>query len=370
MLKAQGSTLLLVLALSLIAESAKGSEPVNKLPDQLPLGKASNLSTLEGKVMVGYQGWFNCEGDGSNLGWTHWSKNRGRDFGPGNVTVDLWPDISEYDEDELFDTGFRNADGSIARVFSSYSQKTVIRHFRWMEEYGIDGAFLQRFANELRSSKHKRHKDVVLSHVRVGAEQTGRSYAVMYDLSGLPKGGCKLVQQDWEELQKKQITSDAHYQRHAGKPLVAVWGIGFLDGKKPREYSLSECRELVEFLKVSGCSVMLGVPTGWRSLTRDSISDSALHDVIRLADVISPWTVGRYRDNRSIQRHATQVWKPDIDWCREEDVDYLPVVFPGFSWHNLTGEPLDSIPRRKGQFFCPGGGRQEFRCKDALYRNV
>ena len=28
----------------------------------------------------------------------------------------------------------------------------------------------------------------------------------------------------------------------------------------------------------------------------------------------------------------------------------LPVVFPGFSWHNLKGAKLGSIPRLKGQF--------------------
>ncbi|MDP7017500.1 MAG: sulfatase-like hydrolase/transferase, partial [Pirellulaceae bacterium] len=89
-------------------------------------------STLRGKVMVGYQGWFNCEGDGSNLGWTHWARNRNRPFGPGNVTVDLWPDVSELDSDERYTTGFQHADGSPGQVFSSANRKTVLRHFRWM----------------------------------------------------------------------------------------------------------------------------------------------------------------------------------------------------------------------------------------------
>ncbi len=307
--------------------------------------------TLTGKVMVGYQGWFNCEGDGADLGWTHWSKNRRKMFAPGNVTVDLWPDVSELDEGERFATGFKHADGTAAEVFSSGNRKTVVRHFKWMRDYGIDGAFLQRFANGLTSSTGKRHKDVVLSHVREGATQAGRTYAVMYDLTGLPAGGCKIVREDWSSLRhRKHITEDVAYQRHAGKPVVAVWGIGFNNKNKPREYSLAECRELIEFLKEDGCTVMLGVPTGWRNQDRDSVTDPALHEILQLADVISPWTVGRYRDVKGVDRHADKYWQPDIEWCGERDLDYMPVVFPGFSWHNLTGEELDSIPRLKGQF--------------------
>ena len=133
-------------------------------------------STLTGKVMCGYQGWFNCKGDGADQGWTHWARDRDKTFGPGNVTVDLWPDVSELDEDERYATGFKHADGSAAEVFSSGNRKTVVRHFEWMRDYGIDGAFLQRFAHGLRRDGWKRHKDTVLSHVREGAEKAGRSH--------------------------------------------------------------------------------------------------------------------------------------------------------------------------------------------------
>jgi hypothetical protein len=38
-------------------------------------------------------------------------------------------------------------------------------------------------------------------------------------------------------------------------------------------------------------------------------------------------------------------------WCHEHSVDFMPVVFPGFSWHHLKAkDPLDAIPRLKGQF--------------------
>lgn len=50
-------------------------------------------------------------------------------------------------------------------------------------------------------------------------------------------------------------------------------------------------------------------------------------------------------------RHAEQRWKPDIEWCTQHGKEYLPVVFPGFSWHNMKpGFPLDQIPRLQGRF--------------------
>jgi hypothetical protein len=97
--------------------------------------------------------------------------------------------------------------------------------------------------------------------------------------------------------------------------------------------------------------VLLGVPTGWRTLDRDSVRDSALHRLIGKGDIISPWTVGRYRSLQGIADHAQQRWKQDLEWCQSQKKDYLPVVFPGFSWHNMRPKsPLDEIPRLKGRF--------------------
>jgi hypothetical protein len=314
-----------------------------------PSLRGVDTSTLTGKAMTGYQGWFNCEGDGAGLGWTHWARNRGKAFVPGNVTVDLWPDVSEYAPEELFTTSFKLADGSTAKVFSSHNRATVLRHFEWMRDYGIDGAFVQRFANGLRNDAMAHHKNVVLANAREGSNRSGRAYAVMYDLSGLPAGGVARVIEDWKILRANmRMGEDPAYLRHRGKPLVAVWGVGFNDDRK---YSLAECRALVEFLKADGCSVMLGIPTGWRELNRDAMRDTALHAVLTLADVVSPWTPGRYRNPKEAARHGETVWQPDVAWCRVSSLDSLPVVFPGFSWHNLKGNaPLNQIPRLKGEF--------------------
>jgi hypothetical protein len=343
--------LILLLAVIACHEPAFAEQQADVLkPYAGPSNRGADPSTLTGRVMAGYQGWFNCEGDGANLGWTHWAKASRKPFGPGNVTVDLWPDVSECDADELYTTAFTHENGTLARTFSSYNRKTVIRHFKWMADYGIDGAFVQRFAHGLQDKPRRHHKDKVLSSAREGANRYGRTYTVMYDLTGLPDRNLTQVFDDWRMLRDKMhITDDPAFQRHNGRPLVAIWGVGFNDRIKKRA-GLEECAELIQKFKADGCSVMLGVPTGWRAQDRDALADPDLHSVLLLADVLSPWSVGRFRDLPGVEHHERKYWGPDVVWAREHGMGYMPVVFPGFSWHNLTGDELGSIPRLEGRF--------------------
>lgn len=294
--------------------------------------------------MCGYQGWFNAEGDGMDRGFRHWLKGPGA-FVPGNAKFDLWPDVSELTPAERVPTGFKHRDGRAAEVFSSAHRETVVRHFRWMRDYGIDGAFVQRFASEHRDAKALKHQNTVLGYCCEAAQIHGRSFAVMYDLTGL--GGERMgeVIEDWRRL--RPMTADAAWQHHRGKPLVAVWGVGFGD---QRAYTLAECRLLVESLKSDGCAVLLGVPAYWLTLDRDAARDPAAHGLFAKVDVLSPWTVGRFGTPEEAARHGEKTWRPDIEWCAARGVDFMPVVFPGFSWHNMHGGPLDHIPRRKGAF--------------------
>jgi hypothetical protein len=307
--------------------------------------------TLNGKVMCGYQGWFTAEGDGAGRGWTHWA-SRGA-FRPGSCKIDLWPDVTELDKDERFVTPFRHADGRAAEVFSSFKRKTVLRHFRWMKDGGIDGVFVQRFVTELAGPKNLRHVNVVLNHCREGANLYGRTYAVMYDLSGMGGGQMQRVMDDWKLLiDRMQITKDPAYLHHDGKPVVTVWGFGFNDR---RRYTPAEGLELVKFLKedprYGGCTVMLGVPTYWRTLERDCVNDPTVHELILKADIVSPWTVGRYTNPQRATEYAQSTMKGDLKWCQEHGKQFMPVVFPGFSWHNMNPRsPLDQIPRLKGKF--------------------
>jgi hypothetical protein len=304
--------------------------------------------SLEGKVMCGYQGWFTTGSDGSPLPWTHWTRD-GKIPNEKNCRVEMWPDLSEYQADERFATDLVLADGRKAEVFSSLHAKTVDRHFSWMKQYGIDGAFVQRFAADLRDPRVMLTRTTVLAHCRAAAHAHGRAYVVMYDLSGLKKGETSIVREDWLRLRKEMlIAADSQYLRHRGKPLVAIWGVGFSDD---RAYTLDECDALVEFFRKDGCSVMLGVPTWWRQLRGDAVKDPRLLELVQKADVLSPWTVGRYKDTAGVDHHSREHLHGDFAWCAEKKIDYLPVVFPGFSWRNMNRDaPFNAIPRRGGAF--------------------
>ncbi len=305
-----------------------------------------DASTLTGKVMCGYQGWFNCEGDGAHRSWVHWTKGKGTPS-PANVKVDLWPDMSELGDDEKFNTEFHHQDGRTAQVFSSYMKPTVLRHFQWMKDYGIDGVFVQRFVGGARSPSFQLHNNTVLAHCREGANLHGRTYALMYDLSGLGAGKMEEVMDDWRNLRTRmKLCDDPAYLHHKGKPVVTVWGIGFND---KRAYTLEECRTLIQFLKDDGCTVMIGVPTYWLEQKNDTVKDTTLHEIMALADIVSPWTVGRFGTPEQAVKHAEKLVKPDIAWCQEHKLDYLPVLFPGFSWKNMYGTQ-NAIPRLKGEF--------------------
>ncbi len=309
--------------------------------------------TLTGKVMCGYQGWFAAPGDGMGIGWGHYTFTPG-----GTCTIDLWPDVRELDKDELFESPLRLADGKPAAVFSSAVPKTVQRHFEWMRTYGIDGVFLQRFGTVLKGEKSRAFNDRVLENVRSASAKTGRTWAVMYDLTGLRRGEIEsVVMQDWKRLRNQlHVMDDPHYLRHGGRPVVAVWGIGFNDR---RDYPIEECAALFRFLRdnpeFGGTTVMAGVPYGWRTLDRDAVKDPSLHTTLDLAGIISPWAVGRYGTPADAERQIAQVHTDDAAWCKARGKGYLPVVFPGFSWKNMMSfrkqeATFNAIPRLGGRF--------------------
>ncbi len=297
--------------------------------------------------MCGYQGWFNTPADGAERGWVHYGKNAR--FEPGACTIDLWPDMAEYDR--KYETPFRMADGSRAYVFSSYDESTVDLHFRWMQEYGIDGAFLQRFVVTLKTESGREHACKVLNSALKAARKYGRAIAVMYDLSGMQPGDEAILEADWRFICRTYGVNCRQrypvYLFHNGKPLVAVWGAGFNDNRK---YGPEEVRKITDFLKADSCAIQLGVPAHWRELTGDCLPDTALHRLLANADIVHPWFVGRY--DEPSYADFLPLLEADMQWCRSHGKAYVPTLFPGFSWHNMHPETrLDAIPRNGGRFF-------------------
>ncbi|MSU58424.1 MAG: hypothetical protein EXS35_09640 [Pedosphaera sp.] len=309
---------------------------------------AVDSTTLTKKVMMGYQGWFACPGDGSLPNrWVHWFRNNSPVV--ANLNVDFWPDVSELDADELFATSLTYSNGSAAKLFSSFNAKTVRRHFKWMRDSQLDGVFLQRFTSELSDPAFFALRNQVASNVWSGAEAYGRVFAMMYDISGQPAATItNTIQSDWNYLvNTMKLTSSPRYLRHKGKPVVAVWGFGF----SGRPDTPQDCTNVINQLKSTGAIVMGGLPTNWRTLNGDSQTNAAWASAFRSFDIISPWSVGRYSTEAQANNFKSNATVPDLANATSLGLDYMPVIWPGFSWYNLNGGPLNQIPRNGGNFF-------------------
>jgi hypothetical protein len=323
---------------------------------QPAIEKASvDPETMAGKLLFGYQGWFGCPGDGSPLrAWEHWFR-RGEPATGASIRVDMWPDVSELAPDERCPTPLRLPDGRAAEVFSAYHPRTVDRHFRWLQEYGLPGVFLQRFSHGLQNPAVLAFRDGVARNVRTAAESHGRVFAIMYDISGHPRDSVvRGVKNDWAyAVDTLRVTESPRYLRHGGRPVLAIWGFGFLD----RSATPEQAAELIDFFKNNPepryrVTLVGGVPSRWRSLTRDSQPDQGWAGVYRTFDVLSPWTVGRFANDRQTDLFYKNEVEPDLRESRRLRIDYMPVVFPGFSWHNMRPDaPFNRIPRRGGRFY-------------------
>jgi len=318
--------------------------------------KTTLYPSYKGLVMAGYQGWFRAEGDGTNA----------KRFAYGNEErsgIDMWPDVTEYEK--TYPTPFKLKNGEPARFFSSHDKSTIDLHFKWMKDYGVDGVFMQRFFGNAKGRDSA--SLTILKNAFEAASKYGRAIAVMYDLSGLKGSGedCSALIADWKYLvDNLKVTNQPGqktYLHHNGKPLVTIWGVGFPD--RPYNSRNIGLERLIDFLKndpvYGGCSVMLGVPTAWRTLNADCLSDPYLHTLIKQADIVLPWTVQRYSPllHNDMDRFRDNTID-DQNWCRQNNIDYVPCVYPGFSWHNLSRyefpddvKPVGSIPRQGGRFY-------------------
>jgi len=180
-----------------------------------------DTTTLSGKVMCGYQGWFRCPGDAANMGWIHWSHTPER-ITPETLCFEMWPDMSECGTGERFTVpGFTYPNGHQAELFSSDNARTVQRHFEWMQDYGIDGAWLQHFLVDLPGGLQPERyasRMRVLGHARTAANKTGRVWALSYDIAGMPAERIYgVLVNDWKKMVDHHCIEDARYLRQGGQ---------------------------------------------------------------------------------------------------------------------------------------------------------
>lgn len=321
---------------------------------QLRHSKQTNYPTYNSLIMAGYQGWFRGP-DATGMVYGD----------PSKFKNDMWPDMTEYEKS--YPTAFKLADGTTARFFSTRDKSTVDLHFKWMKEYEVDGVFMQRFFSVARTPESRKNSEQLQRDAFEAASKYNRAIAVMYDLSGLRGRGedCSAIIEDWkymvDELKVTNQPGTKTYLHHNGKPVVAIWGIGFPD--RPYDIRNISLDRVIDFLQndpvYGGCAVMLGVPTFWRDLNADCTHDPYLHQLIKQADIVLPWMVQRFTPllHNDMDRYR-DVIIDDIKWCRENGVDYVPSVTPGFSWHNVSRhefpddvKPAGSIPRQGGRFY-------------------
>ena len=313
-------------------------------------GAPIDRTTLDRKLLMGYQGWFNYPGDGSGFNdWSHWFRDNPPDPrvlpDAEHLNVDLWPDVTELDPDELKETNMTLAAGGPARVFSNHNPKTVERHFKWMEQHDLDGVFLQRFTVGV---DRPGDLDQVARNVRAAAEEHGRVFAIMYDISGDGPRFAERIRADWRHLvEALKITDSPAYLHHKGKPVLAIWGLGF-DGKPARPDKTTT--DLIAYLKNEGpapVTLLGGVPWAWTTLAE-------WDQVYRMLDIILPWPVGNTSEANA-DAYAQEWVRGDLTRTRGYGNEYMPVIYPGGSYFNAGKNPprypLNEFPRNGGKFF-------------------
>lgn len=319
---------------------SKGEMDPSKEP--VPVTSGSSYSEFMGKSVAGYQAWFTA--NESNSGWVHWSANTRPEV--GNFSFEIYPDTRDYKPEFLKQTGFDNlGNGDPSLLFSSAD--VIDEHFKWMKDNGIDGVALQRFIgdNPYPISDSPFSKPL---KVKKAAEMYGRIFYVCYDMSSGKDENAwvESIKYDWvfNVEQSYALTSSPAYATVNNKPVVQIWGPGFTS----RVGNAAKTIELINFLQSRGCYVIGGVPTNWRTESGDS--KPGFLEAYKAYDMVSPWTPGRYKNISGCDSYRTNYLLPDKAFCDANDLDYLPVLFPGFSWSTWNIGAPNSIPRIAGEF--------------------
>lgn len=321
---------------SLFITSCKDGEYTPVEEEDSTIVSPSPKGDVVGKVVAGYQGWFGAAGDGSPFNsWRHWAVSGAP--APNNQSFELYPDIREYSK--TYATGYAAlGNGNPANLFSHWDDQTVDLHFKWMKQYGVQTAAVQRFGNYLlKDARDRGFKDGIMQKAKVAAEAHQVKFYVAYDISGWTNFSTEL-KEDWTNKMEAHVSSPM-YAKQNGKPVVSIWGLGVAN----RPGDVNSYLDLINWFKEKGYYVIIGVAKFWRS-------DTANMEAYKAADMVSPWSVGSMRNLEKVDEYIKDL-KADLEFLTANKQDYQPVVFPGFAWSNWKpGTPRNEIPRLHGDF--------------------
>lgn len=308
----------------------------------------TKLNNMQGKGVAGYQAWFRANDLRTDSGWGHWS-NSGNQPAANNVHTEMYPYTADYLKNgaTLYQSGLGDlGNGDPAMLFNSTDKEIIDTHFEWMKTYDIDGVAVQRFYSS--TSPIRSTAKNLLCTIKDSAEQHGRLFYVMYDFSGTAdkdtEAFLRTVKLDFiYNAEMNGVVSSKNYAHADGKPVVCLWGIS---GDPNSGYcSGDRATSLIEWFQKRGYYVIGGTPDNDYSMR----SDEYLKPFTSL-DMISPWTVGRY-NAYSVNSWLYSAVTSDIEFCKEYDIDYQPVIFSGFAWTNMGNNgTINDFPRFAGQF--------------------
>ncbi|HVU50831.1 MAG TPA: glycoside hydrolase family 71/99-like protein, partial [Polyangia bacterium] len=295
---------------------------------------------IAGKVTVGYQGWFDAANDGSGITppWWHWTADRDTPTA-SNLSIKSWPDMKEYAK--TYPTGFADlGGGGPATLYSDWDASTVDTQVKWMQDAGIDTIALQRFG-DFRGTGEARN--VVAAHVRDAALAHGRKFYVMYDITGWTTFQDDL-KSDWTThiVGELHLPSSPAYAKQDGKPVVAIWAIGYSGSPGTAETQL----DVIDYFKGLGMYVIGGVGNDWRTADGTRWARAGFGPVFDALDAISPWMVGVIGDAAGSDANRKAYNEGDVAYLHARGKRYQPCVLPGdlqerqrhhgdFMWHQL-----------------------------------